>query len=133
MKKSKVTRVMKWEKKPGYNDTSYTIEFENGDKGFYSSKDDDQKRFVVGQESEYAIEEKTGKEGKKYFKITSPLDPVPAFKGGGGGGRPQVDPRVQMISFAMSYCKDLIIAGKIGLQDMEKEFGRIYTVMISKI
>src|SRR5688500_1509807 len=131
-KKAKVTKITKMEKKDSYGNTSFIIELDNGDKGFYTSKNEDQKKFVANQEAEYMIEEKTGSKGKKYFKITTPQSDAP-FNKGGGGGRPQVDPRVQMISFAMSYCKDLIIAGKIGLQDMEKEFGRIYTVMISKI
>jgi hypothetical protein len=133
MKKSKVTKITKFDKKPGYNDTSFSIEFENGDKGYYSSKVEDQKSFIIGQEAEYNIEEKTGKNNTKYYRITSPLDPAPAYKGGGGGGKPQVEPRIQMISFAMSYCKDLIIADKVGMHDMEKEFGRIYNVMTSKI
>jgi hypothetical protein len=133
-KKAKVTKITKWEKKPGYNDTSFTIEFDNGDKGFYSSKDDDQKRFVGGQEAEYNIEEKDGKNGKKYFRITSPLDPAPAqYRGGGGGGRPQIDPKVQMISFAAAYTKDLIVAGKIEIKEFGSQFNNIYNTMISKI
>lgn len=133
MKKAKVTKITKWDKKEGYNETSFTIEFDNGDKGFYNSKVDDQKRFVVGTESEYDIQEKEGKNGKKYFKVTSPLDqPVGGgFKG--GGGKPQIDPKVQMISFAMSYTKDLIVGGKINMTELESIFNRIYTVMISKI
>lgn len=133
MKKSKVTKITKFDKKPGYNDTSFSIEFENGDKGFYSSKVEDQKSFVSGQDAEYNIEEKTGKNNKTYFRITSPLDPAPSFKSGGGGGRPQVDPKVQMISFAASYTKDLIIGGKVEMKDFEPAFNRLYTIMISKI
>jgi hypothetical protein len=133
-KKAKVTKITKWERRPGYNDTSFTIEFDNGDKGFYSSKDEDQKRFVVGQEAEYNIEEKDGKNGKKYFRITSPLDPAPIqYRGAGGGGRPQIDPKVQMISFAAAYTKDLIVAGKIDIQSFGSQFNTIYNTMISKI
>lgn len=134
MKKAKVVKITKWEKKPGYNDTSYTIEFDNGDKGYYSSKDDDQKRFVAGQEAEYIIEQKEGREGKKYFKVTSPADEAqkPAWSGG-GKGKPQVEPRIQMISFAAAYTKDLIVAGKIGMQDFKKEFENIYNAMTAKI
>ena len=35
-----------------YNKT-YTILFDNGDQGEYSSKSDDQNKFVVGEEVEY--------------------------------------------------------------------------------
>lgn len=128
--KSKVTKFTKMDKKDNYGNTSYVIEFENGDKGFYTSKDENQRKFVVGQETEYNIEKKTGSTGKEYFKITIPSD------GGGfqrGGGKPQVEPRVQMISFAAAYTKDLVVAGKTDLNSFESVFNKIYNVMISKI
>lgn len=130
-KTAKVTKITKWERKEGYKDTSFTIEFDNGDKGFYSSMEDDQKRFVAGQEAKYTIEEKEGKAGKKYFKITSPLDQKPAWTGGSKKSMPE--PRIQMISFAASYAKDLIVAGKFSMSEFEKEFNRIYSVMIAKL
>jgi hypothetical protein len=128
--KAKVTKVTRMDKKDSYGNTSFIVEMENGDKGFYTSKTEDQKRFVVGQESEYNIEKKVGNAGKEYFKITIPNDGVPFAK---GGGKPQVEPRIQMISFAAAYTKDLIVAGKIGMHDFKKEFENIYGVMISKI
>lgn len=118
------------EKKDTYGNTSFIIELDNGDKGFYTSKSEDQKKFVVGQESEYLIEQKQGAKGP-YNKIT-----IPQPEGGGrpfGSGKAQVDPKVQMISFAMSYTKDLIVGGKIPMTDMEKEFNRIYNTMTSKL
>jgi hypothetical protein len=131
MKKSKVKKITKMEKKDSYGNTSFIVELENGDKGFYSSKNEDQKKFVPGQEAEYNIEEKEGREGKKYFKITIPQEPGKSF---GGGGRPSpIDPKIQMISFAMSYTKDLIVSGKIGIQDLGTQFEVIYNEMISKI
>jgi hypothetical protein len=131
MKKSKVTKITKWDKKEGYNETSFTIEFENGDKGFYNSKVDDQQRFIINSEAEYDIIEKEGKNGKKYFKVTSPLDQ--SAGGYKGGGKPQVDPKVQMISFSASYAKDLIVAGKADLKDFEQIFTRIHNAMTSKL
>jgi hypothetical protein len=133
MKKAKVTKITKWDKKPGYNDTSFTIEFDNGDKGYYSSKDDDQKRFVAGQEAEYIIEQKEGKNNQKYFKITSPLDEQKPAWSGGGSKKPQIEPRIQMISFAAAYTKDLVVGGKVQMNDFEKEFNKIYNVMTAKI
>lgn len=133
MKKSKVTKTTKFDKKPGFTDMSYAIEFENGDKGYYNTADEDQKRFINGQEAEYIIEEKEGKNNKKYFKITSPLDQKPSWSGGGNKGKPQIEPRVQMISFAAAYTKDLVVAGKIGMSDFDPMFNKIYNVMTSKI
>lgn len=120
------------DKKSNYGETSYIITFENGDSGFYNSKSEDQKTFVIGQEAEYDIEKKVGSTGKEYFKITVPAEQK---SGGGfkGGSKPQIDPRIQMISFAMSYCKDLVVAKVITKEEMEKTFDTIYRIMTAKI
>lgn len=113
-----------------YGNTSFVIEFSDGVKGFYTSKDPEQKKFVVGQETEYNIEEKQGKEGKKYNKITLPqMAGKPPF----GGGKPAPEPRVQMISFAAAYTKDLIVAGKVPLSEFGVTFEMIYGEMTNKI
>lgn len=130
MKKALVTKVTKYDKKDSYNNVSYSIEFANGDKGFYSTKDEDQKKFVVGSDAEYVIEQKTSQKGSVYFKITLPQSEQPAFK---GGGRPAVDPRIQMIGFAMSYTKDLIVADKVKMSDLGSTFEVIYNEMTSKL
>jgi len=127
--KSKVTKVTRFDKKDNYGNTSFSIEFENGEKGFYSCKDENQTKFVVGKESEYLIEEKTSKTGSIYYKLTLPTD-VPQQQ---GGFKKAPEPRVQMISFAMSYCKDLIIADKVKMSDLGVTFEMIYSEMISKI
>lgn len=132
MNKSKVTKVTKLDKQDSFGNTTYVIEFDNLDKGFYTSKSAEQNKFVVGKEVEYEIEQKVGKTGKEYFKIT-----LPKQDGGGGwkggGGRPPADPRVQMISFAMSYAKDLVIGGKLDIKDLQAGFDRIYNIMTSKL
>lgn len=130
MKKSKVTKITKMDKKDSYGNTSFIIELENGDKGFYSSKNEDQKKFIVGQESEYNIEEKEGKEGKKYYKITTP-NSNQGFTP--GAGKVQQDPKVQMVSFAASYVKDLIVAGKVEFKDFGSALDTIYSKMTSKL
>lgn len=131
MKKAKVTKVTKMDKKDSYGNTSFIIEFDNGDKGFYTSKNEEQKKFVATQEAEYLIEEKTGKNNNKYFKVTVPQSEN-NFKGG-GGGRVPVDPKVQMISFAMAYTKDLVVAGKVPLGELPVQFEIIYNEMIAKL
>lgn len=130
MKKAKPTKITKFEKKDQYNNTSFSIEFDNGDKGFYSTKSEEQTKFVIGQEIEYNIEEKIGKNNNKWYKLSLSSDQK-QFPG--GGGRQQIDPRVQMISFAMSYTKDLIVGQQVLMQNLEKEFSRIYAAMISKL
>jgi hypothetical protein len=127
--KSKPTKVTKLDKKDSFGNTTYVVEFENLDKGFYTSKSDNQSKFVVGQEVEYLIEEKQGKTGNTYFKVTLPQ----SDKQFTGSGRPQVDPKVQMISFAMAYTKDLIVGGKLDIKDLEIGFTRMYNIMTSKL
>jgi len=129
MKKGKVTKITRMEKKDSYGNTSFIIEMDNADKGFYTSKDEDQKKFIVGQEAEYQIEEKQGSKGV-YYRITIPHVNKPAFN---GGGRPAQDPKVQMIGFAMSYTKDLIVSGKVELKDLGMQFEVIYNEMIQKL
>lgn len=130
MKKAKCIKITKMDKKDNYGNTSFIIDLENGDSGFFRSKDENQTKFAVGQETEYNIEEQTGQTGKKYYKITIPQSEKPSF---GGGGRPQQDPRVQMISFAMAYTKDLVVAGKVELKDLGTQFDILYNEMIGKL
>lgn len=128
--KTKVTKVTKMDKLDSYGNSSFVVEFADGVKGFYTSKDASQTKFVVGQEAEYLIEEKEGKNGKKYNKISLPqFQGKPPF----GGGKPMPEPRVQMISFAAAYTKDLVVAGKVPLSDFGVTFEMIYGEMISKI
>jgi hypothetical protein len=128
--KNKVTKLTKLDKLDNYGNTTFVVEFADGVKGFYTSKDPEQKKFVVGTESvEFNIEEKEGKKGK-YNKITLPqMAGKPPF----GGGKPPVEPRVQMISFAAAYTKDLIVAGKVPLSEFGVTFEMIYGEMTNKI
>ena len=128
--KSKPKKITRFDKVDSYGATSFAIDFENGQGGYYSTKTPDAIKFVVGTEIEYNIEEKESKAGKKYFKITLPNEAA-AFKP--NAGRPQVEPRIQMISFAMSYCKDLIVAGKIPMSGLSETFDIIYNEMTGKL
>ena len=129
MKKAKTTKITKMEKKDSYGNTSFIIEMDNGDKGFYTSKNENQTKFVAGQETEYLIEEKQGAKGV-YYKITIPQSE--GFKPG-GGGKPMPEPRVQFISFAMAYAKDLVVAGKVEMKSLPETFDIIYNEMIGKL
>lgn len=128
-KKSKVTKVTKMDKKDSYGNTSFIIEFDNNDKGFYTSKNEDQKNFIQGTEATYNIEEKEGKEGKKYYKVTMPQTGN-AFNKGAGKPYVPIDPRVQMVSFSTSYAKDLVVGGIVPLKDLSKTTEEIFNNMI---
>ncbi len=128
MKKAKTTKITQMAQKDSYGNTSFVIELDNGDKGFYTSKNENQTKFVVGEVTEYLIEAKEGKKGT-YYKITLPQTEQP-FK---AAGRPQIEPRIQMISFAMAYAKDLVVAGKVEMKALPATFDIIYGEMISKL
>lgn len=124
--KAIVTKITKMEKIDSYGNTSFIIEFDNGDKGFYSTKNAEQNYFVVGKDAEYNIEAKQGSKGT-YYKVTT------TQKEFSGGFKKQIDPKVQMISFAMAYSKDLVVSGKVDLKDLGQTFERMYQSMISKL
>lgn len=104
------SKVTKADFKDSYTSThgelfNFWIEFENGDKGYYSSKSRDQQKFVIGSAADYEKEAKEGKNGQ-YFKI-KPAKPQ-NFSGNGsynGAGK-----KSSNASFALSYAKDLGIA-----------------------
>lgn len=129
-KKAKVTKVTKLDKKDNYGNSTSVVEFENGDKGYYTHKDENQTKFITGREADYVIEEKQGSKGP-YFKVTLPQSQQQ--QRGGFGGKPAIDPRTQMISFAAAYTKDLVVADKVKLENFETQFNKIYSVMTSKL
>lgn len=131
IKTAKVTRLVKSASADSYGKWSFNLEFENGDKGYYNTKNGDQTYFSFGSPADYLIEAKTSKTGSTYYVITHPEEKATASTGGFQAKR--VDPKVQMIGFAMSYTKDLIVGGKVPMPDLEKEFNRIYNLMSSKL
>lgn len=126
--KAKVTKILKLDKLDSFGNTSFIVEFDDGTKGFYTSKNPDQNKFIVGNVADFELEVKQGSKGP-YNKITVP-NTGQQFK---VGGKPPVDPKIQMIGFTAAYVKDLVVADKVKLEDFEKEFNRIYSFLISKI
>jgi hypothetical protein len=131
IKNALVSRLVKSVAPDSYGKWSFQLEFSNGDKGYYNTKSGDQVYFVQGQPADYLIEAKTSKAGSTYYVITHPEEKAAVPAGAGGFKKP--DPKVQIIGFAMSYTKDLIVAGKVSLGDLEKEFNRIHALMASKL
>lgn len=132
IQQSRVTRLVKSATADSYGKWSFNLEFENGDRGYYNTKNGDQTFFIQGEVCDYLIEAKTSKTGSTYYVITSPEEKAAATVSTGGGFK-KPDPKVQIIGFAMSYAKDLIVAGKVPLADLEKEFNRIHALMASKL
>jgi hypothetical protein len=127
-KTAKITRTTfknVWTNPQGGQIFYHDIELDNGDKGNIGSKEQMPAKLNPGNELTYTIE--VTDKGTKIKAVT------PAANFNRGGGKPQINPQVQMIGFAMSYTKDLIVGGKVQMIDLEKEFNRIYTVMTSKL
>lgn len=125
-KTAKITRTTfktAWENPKGGQIFYHDIELDNGDKGSIGSKEKMPSKLNPGSELTYTIDN-----GK--IKAV-----VPAQQGGGqwSKGKPAPEPRIQMISFAMAYTKDLVVAGKVDLKNMGTQFDIIYNEMLSKI
>lgn len=125
-KTAKIVRtvfVSDWISPQGGQVYYHEIELDNGDRGQIGSKEKMPAKLNPGQELTYTIE--SSSRGNKIKAVTQ----TPQF----AGKRAMPEPKVQMISFAMAYTKDLVVAGKVPLDNMSKYFDKIYTAMIEKI
>lgn len=122
-KTAKITRTTFKQKWTGGGNTVFyhDIELDNGDKGSIGAKEEMPSKLNPGSTLTYTID------GNKIKAVQSA--PTNNFS----GGKKAPDPKVQIIGFAMSYTKDLIVGGKVGIQDLEKEFNRIHSLMASKL
>jgi hypothetical protein len=127
-KTAKITRttfVSEWKSPQGTQVYYHTIELDNGDSGQIGSKEKMPAKLNPGSELTYTIESTS--RGNKIKAV------VPAGNQFQGKGRPQVDHKQQVATFAMSYTKDLIVASQVKLADMEVVFDRMYKAIMSKV
>lgn len=127
-KTAKITRTVfknVWNNPKGGQVFYHDIELDNGDKGSIGSKEQMPAKLNPGAELTYTIE------GNKIKAV------VPAQQPSGGQwpnrSKTAPEPRIQMISFAMAYTKDLVVAGKVDIKNMAVQFDILYNEMISKI
>lgn len=123
-KKAKITRTTFKNEWTGTNGVVYyhDIELDNGDKGSIGSKEKMPAKLNPGQELTYTIDN-----GK--------IKAVNAQQGVGfaGGGKKGPDPKVQVVAFAMSYTKDLVVADKIKIGELPAIFEKIHKLMTDKL
>lgn len=93
---------------------------------FYTSKSKEQNKFVAGQEAEFEEEKKSGKNGD--FISIKPLKQ--AWAGGSGYAKAIKKEQSKYSGFAVSYAKDLVIAGKIELADLPKYTRSMFNLMV---
>lgn len=126
-KKSKVTKctfTKEWGE--GQSKTFFhDIELENGDKGSIGAKEKNPDKIKPGSELTYTIE--AGQYGNKIKAV------APAGGGFAGGGKKGPDPKTQIVAFAMSYTKDLVVADKIKIGELPAIFEKIHALMAAKI
>jgi hypothetical protein len=123
-KKAKITRTTfknEWTSPQGSKVFFHDIELDNGDKGSIGTKEQMPSKLNPGQELTYTIE------GNKIKAV------VGQQAGFAGGGKKGPDPKVQIVGFAMSYTKDLIIADKVKIDQLSAMFDKIHGIMLAKI
>jgi hypothetical protein len=124
-KTAKIIRTVFKNEWKGTNGTVYyhEIELDNGDKGQIGTKEQMPAKLNPGQSLTYTIEQ-TDKGNR--IKAAAPAG------GGFGGGakKATIDPRAQFIGFASAYSKDLVVAGKLDLKDMNGAAESIFRNML---
>ena len=125
-KKAKIVRTVFKNEWKGTNGSVFyhEIELDNGDKGQIGAREQMPSKLNPGQELTYTIE--TSDRGNKIKAVSA----APAF---GGGGKKGPDPKVQIVGFAMSYTKDLIVADKVKIDQLPGIFEKIHALMLSKL
>lgn len=93
--------------------------------GYYSSKKKDQTYFVSGKEAEFTEEPRTGDKGE-YIVIK----PVKSGNFQSPAGRTLKKEQSRYSGFAVSYCKDLIVAGKLDIKQWEDASEKIFKFMV---
>lgn len=109
-KKAKIVKINFLSEWAGPNGKVYyhDIELSNGDKGQIGAKDKLPEKLGIGAELTYTLEETS--RGNKIKAVNN--------SGYKGNGRAVEDPRSKFIAFAHSYVKDLVVAGKLDLKDL---------------
>lgn len=103
---------------------SFIVEYE-GKKAYYSCKKREQDKFKIGEEAEFVEEEKEGKNGK-YLTIK------PMQNNAYSPYNKAVKKEQSRYSgFAVSYAKDLCIAGKIEFKDISQYSTVLFDLMVS--
>jgi hypothetical protein len=125
-KKAKIVRtVFKNEWKGSSGSVFYhEVELDNGDKGQIGTKEQMPAKLNPGQELTYTLE--VTDKGNRIKAVAPQGFPM-------GGGKKGPDPKVQIVGFAMSYTKDLIVADKVKIDQLSGCFEKIHALMLSKL
>ncbi len=103
---------------------SFKVQY-NGRTAYYSSKNKDQDKFIVGQEAEFTEEARTTDNGT--FLIIKPINPNKQSNFGKALKKEQT----RYSGFAVSYAKDLVIADKIKISDLPDYATVLFDLMVT--
>lgn len=102
----------------------------DGKVGYYSSKDKDQKKFIPGVEAEFTEEEKTytDKGGNiQTFLVIKPINPNKQSNFGKALKKEQT----RYSGFAVSYAKDLVVAGRLQREELSDYAWILFELMVA--
>ena len=107
---------------------SFLVEYDDK-KAFYTSKTKDQTKFVAGQEAEFIEEEKTftKKDGTQGRYLT--IKP-PQFQKQSNFGKALAKEQSKYSGFAVSYSKDLVVAGKMPFEELAPYAWILFDLMV---
>jgi len=96
----------------------------NGRQSYYSSKSKDQTKFVAGQEAEFTEETKTGKNGT--YLVIKPL----LQNRQSNFGKALNKEKSRYSGFAVSYAKDMAVAGRIQVDELSSYAWILFELMV---
>lgn len=125
--KALIKKVTYKDERDGKFGKTYSFEIKYNDKtAYYTSKSKDQKKFIEEQECEFTEETRTSKKGNDYL-VVKPIYQQ-TFKS--GYGRALQREQSKYAGFSASYVKDLIVAGKLPIDQWEIASKKIFTHMV---
>jgi hypothetical protein len=130
--KAIVTKVIAKGPSEGKFGTKYdfTIGYKEADgsdrMGYYSSKKAEQNTFIEGKECEFTEEERTSKQGNVYY-IVKPMYAQPKS----GYGQNVKREQARYSGFAVSYVKDMIVAGHVPPADWHDKSKEVFSWMVA--
>jgi hypothetical protein len=96
-----------------------------GRTAFYSSKTMEQTKFVAGNEAEFTEETKTSDKGT-YLVIKPPIQNKQS-----NFGKALTKEKTKYSGFAVSYAKDLLVAGRISKEELADQAWILFELMVA--
>jgi len=107
---------------------SYLVKY-NGKEAIYRSKSDDQKKFIPGQEAEFTEVPQTYTDNEGMTHDYLVIKPLNQYKQSNYGKALKKE-QTRYSGFAVSYSKDLVVAGKLELEDLNAHAWTLFELMV---